>query len=76
MAAPYWNTASFGDTTETSAMELLALREHLHLCRGLSGRMFAMRCRADAVHGFITAHFVTTLLVAAGLLLGLSGLLL
>jgi hypothetical protein len=74
-AGPCWSTASFGDATDTSATELSALKEHLQLCQGLSGRMFAMRCQGDAVHGFITAHFVTTLL-AAVLLLGLGSALL
>lgn len=74
-AGPRWSTASFGEATSISATELSVLQEHLQLCRHLNGRMFAMRCQGDAVHGFITAHFITTL-VAAVLLLGLGSALL
>lgn len=74
-AGPCWSTASFGEATDISATELSALKEHLKLCQRLSGRMFTMRCQGDAVHGFIAAHFVTTLL-AALLLLGLGSALL
>jgi hypothetical protein len=40
-SGPHWSTASFGDTADTSPMELSALGDHLDLCRGLRGRLFA-----------------------------------
>lgn len=73
MASPRWSTASFGDTAETFSRELSALGEHLHLCRGLRGRWFALQCAAETLSGFVAAHFVTTLVVIA-LLIGVGSL--
>lgn len=70
---PSWSTASFGDSPGTSPMELSALGEHLDSCRGSHGRLFALQCAAHAVHGFVAARFVTTLVVLA-LLIGLVSL--
>ncbi|WP_310462306.1 hypothetical protein [Sphaerotilus sp.] len=61
-SGPHWSTASFGETADTSPMELSALGDHLDLCRGLRGRLFAARCRAEVVHGFVASHLVTTAL--------------
>jgi len=65
IAIPCWSTASFGDTADTSAMELSVLGEHLNLCKALSGRMFVVRCMAELTHTFVTSRFVTTLVVIA-----------
>lgn len=65
-----WSTASFGDAPETSPMELSALGEHSQLCQGRNGRMFALRCGAEAMHGFMAARFMTGLLIALALLAG------
>ena len=54
---PFWSTASFGDSTDTSPMELSALGEHLDVCKGTSSRWFALQCVGEALHGFITARF-------------------
>ncbi len=70
---PSWSTASFGDTVDTSPMELSALGEHLHLCRSLSGRLFVLRCGAEAVQGFVAARFVTTVVVLT-LVIGVGSL--
>ena len=67
-ASSSWSTASFGHSADTSPMELSALGEHLDLCKGLSGRMFHMRCRAEAMHGFVVTRFVTTLAVLSALI--------
>jgi hypothetical protein len=75
-SGPHWSTASFGDTADTSPMELSALGDHLDLCRGLRGRLFAARCRAEVVRGFVASHLVTTALgvVALGaVVLGATG---
>jgi hypothetical protein len=74
IAIPCWSTASFGDAADTSPMELSALGEHLNLCKGLNGRLFALQCAAQTMHGFVAARFVTTLVVVA-LLIGVSSLL-
>jgi hypothetical protein len=65
MSGPCWSTASFGDTTDTSPSDLTTLGDHLHVCQGMSGRLFALRCGADAVGGFVAARCVTTLMVVA-----------
>ncbi len=70
---PFWSTASFGDSTDTSPMELSALGEHLDACKGTSSRWFAVQCVGEAMHGFISSRFVTTLVVAT-LLIGVSSL--
>ena len=70
-----WSTASFGDAASTSPMELSALGEHLNLCRGARGRLFALHCVAQTMHGFVAARFVTTLVLVA-LLIGVASLVL
>lgn len=72
-AGPCWSTASFGEAADTSPMELSALGEHFELCRSLSGRLFVLRCAAEAVQGFLAARFVTTLVVLV-LIVGLGSL--
>jgi hypothetical protein len=65
IAIPSWSTASYGDKAETSPMELSALGEHLDLCKSAHGRMFALHCVAQSMHGFLAARFMTTLVVFA-----------
>lgn len=61
---PSWSTASFGDDAQTSPMELSALGSHLDQCKCATGRLFAARCVADSMHGFVAPRLVTTLVVA------------
>jgi hypothetical protein len=68
IAIPCWSTASFGDTADTSAMELSDLREHLDLCKASSGHLFGMKCLAEITHTFVAARFVTTLVVISVLI--------
>ncbi len=72
---PSWSTASFGDSADTSPMELSALGEHFDLCKGSHGRLFALQCVAESLKGFVAARFVTTLVVLA-LLIGVASLVL
>ena len=60
-----WSTSSLGDSTDTSPGELSELGDHLHQCRRLSGRWASLRYGAEAVHGFVAARFVTTLVLVA-----------
>jgi hypothetical protein len=69
VASPSWSTASFGSSADTSSTEWLALGEHLDLCQGSRGRLFALQCVAEAVNGFVAARVVTTLTILA-LLIG------
>ena len=71
ITVPLWSTASFGETADTSPMELSALGSHMAACKILKGRLFAARCVAEAMHGFVSGRMVTTLVVAA-LLIGIS----
>jgi len=70
---PFWSTASFGDSTDTSPMELSALGEHLDVCKGTNSRWFALQCVGEAMNGFIATRFVTTLVVAT-LLIGAASM--
>lgn len=65
---PFWSTASFGQSTDTTPMELSGLSEHLHSCKGAHGRLFTLQCVAEAADRFIAARLVTTLVVAAVLI--------
>ena len=67
--ASRWSTASVGEAADTSPMELNSLGEHLSVCQSNSGKWFALRWRADAMHGFVASRFVTTV-VLAGFLIG------
>jgi len=73
--APSWSTASFGDGADTSPLDLSVLGDHLDLCKGSHGRLFALQCAAEAMNGFVATRFVTTLAVVA-LLIGVSTLVL
>jgi hypothetical protein len=68
-SGPHWSTASYGDEAAMSPADVQVLGEHLCLCRGGNGRMFALRCEADTMQGFVAARFVTTVAVCA-LLMG------
>lgn len=68
-----WTTASFGGTADTSPMELSALGDHLGHCRDAHGKLFAFQCLAERAHGFVSARFVTSLVVII-LLIGASTL--
>lgn len=70
---PFWSTASFGETADTSPMELSALGEHLDSCKDTHGRLFALQCIGEALNRFIAPRIVTTLVVAA-FLIGVTSL--
>jgi hypothetical protein len=60
-----WSTASYGSSTDMSPLEVSALGDHLTLCRGLSGRLFALRCGAESLRSFVLARLVSSALVLA-----------
>ena len=74
-ATPRWSTSSFGNTVDTSPMELSALGSHLDLCQGARGRLFTLHCAAEIMNRFVAPRFVTTLVVVA-LVIGLGSLVL
>jgi hypothetical protein len=72
---PRWSTASIAEAADTSPMELWALGAHVQRCNGSRGRWFGVRLAVDAVHEFVAARFVTTLIIA-GMTLGAVALVL
>jgi hypothetical protein len=60
-----WSTSSIDGAAETTPMDLSALGAHVDRCNGSRGRMFALRCAADALLGFLAPRFVTTLVIVA-----------
>lgn len=64
-ASPGWSTSSFGHAAIASPAELSVLGAHLRTCSCASGHLFALQCGGEAVHGFLAARIVTTLVVAA-----------
>lgn len=72
-ADPHWSTSSLPFAAESLPRERSALGEHLEHCRAMTGRLFTLRCWADAAHRFVASRFVTTVLLSAALIaLGLS----
>jgi FAD synthase len=67
----HWETSSSERTAETSPAELTTLTEQLAECKSMPGKVFALRCFAEAFHGYTAGHFVTTVVVAA-ILLGVA----
>lgn len=65
IVGPRWSTSSFGGLAAASPLEASALGEHLGRCRAAHGRLFALRCVGEALHGFVAPRLVTTLVVAA-----------
>lgn len=63
-----WSTASIPFAASSLPTELSVLGEHLDHCRTLSGRLFALRCWADAAHRFVASRLVTSALLGATLI--------
>jgi hypothetical protein len=62
---PIWATSSIDGAADTSPMDLSALGAHVDRCNGSRGRMFGLRCAADALSGFLAPRVVTTLVALA-----------
>ncbi len=62
---PRWSTACFGAAADASPTELSLLGDHLQACRSLCGRLFALRCAAEAAGAFVAARLVTSALALA-----------
>lgn len=70
---PRWSTASIGYAAHTSPHELAALGEHLQRCSQSRSHLVVLRGFAEAMAGFVSSRFVTTLLGVA-LLIGVVSL--
>ena len=71
---PRWTTSSFDHLADALPLELSALRTHLEQCQRQRGRLFTLRCLAEATHGLLAARFVTTLAAALLVLVAGAGL--
>jgi hypothetical protein len=60
-----WRTSSLGHAAIASTAELSELGAHLRRCSCASGHLFALRCGGEALHGFLAARVVTTLVISA-----------
>lgn len=60
---PLWTTAAYGGEANTSPMELAALEDHLAQCQGGNSRWSDLRFAAESMNGFVSARFVTTLVL-------------
>lgn len=58
-------TAPLTRSIDAVSKEQSALERHLDTCKKSSGRLFALRCSAEMMHGFFAARFVTTLALIA-----------
>lgn len=67
-APPRWSTSAYGTLAADSPTETSALGAHMQLCHALRGRLFALRCGAESVHGAVSGRFVTTLTVVAAVI--------
>jgi hypothetical protein len=64
IALPLWSTTALGFSEDALPDDASALGKHLNHCKVAHGRLFAMRCVVDMLHGFVAGRFVTTLVVA------------
>ena len=62
-----WDTSSYGETTDTTPMELAALSAHMAQCTARRRRLVALQCGVLRLHDFVCAHLVTTLALVAAL---------
>ncbi|MBK7000087.1 MAG: hypothetical protein IPH35_08985 [Rhodoferax sp.] len=60
-----WKTSSFGQSADTSPVDLDALQEHLTVCRKPQRAAFILQQSAKVLGGFLTARVMTTLVVAS-----------
>lgn len=63
--APSWSTSTFSNSADTSPMDLSVLGDHLDHCKGTQGRLFTLHCVAETLNRFLSSRLVTTLVVAA-----------
>ncbi len=63
-----WSTAALGGSDAVPAPDTDALGEHLQRCRVGAGLGMALRCGAEATHGFIVVRLFTSVLVLSAVL--------
>lgn len=67
LPASRWRTSALGHAAATLPAELSDLVAHLRSCDATGGRLFALQCGGEAVHRFLAARIVTTVLIALAL---------
>lgn len=68
---PRWETSSSDSTADTSSAEPFTLVKQLTGCKWTPGQLFALRWLAEEFHGYTAGHFVTTVVAALLLAVGL-----
>ena len=63
-----WSTASKGLVTDTSAIDLLTLGEHLDHCQSGNRHLRSLHCAAQNIRGFMAARIVTTVMLVVVIL--------
>jgi hypothetical protein len=71
-ASPSWSTTALSFNIDTLPSDASALSKHLAHCEVPNKRLFAMRCAAETMHGFVMGRFITTLAVVFALIGGYS----
>ena len=60
---PNWDTSSLGDPADVSALERVALADHLNQCGTLRGRWRGIQTASDDLQGVLAGRFVTAVVV-------------
>jgi hypothetical protein len=71
---PSWSTSCFGEAGAGPGFDRSTLGAHLRACRASHGRLFGLRCAAEALDGFLSARVVTSVTLGV-LLVGVGSLL-
>lgn len=72
-SGPNWDTSSLGDPADVSALERVALADHLAHCGTLRGPWQGLQTASDEVQGLLAGRFVTAI-VFVTLVVGASWL--
>lgn len=69
-SASTWETSSYGQSAETTPMQLSALGEHLSQCSQPHDRLAALQMGAEVLRAFVLGRLVTTAAVVLAVLGG------
>ena len=74
-SVPSWDTSSLSAPADVSALECIALADHLVHCGLLSGQWPGLKTASDGLQGLLAGRFVTVVVLVA-LMAGVSWLVL
>ncbi len=64
-SAPSWDTSSLSAPADVSALECVALADHLEHCGLLRGQWHGLKTASDGLQGLLAARFVTVMVLVA-----------